>query len=77
MVKVWTSEMRQRIADTALNIMGEVGQLRRGTQGAPSDGTFEWLYRFATMPKFAGGTNEIQRNIVAQRGLGLSREARR
>lgn len=77
MVKVWTSEMRQRIANAALNILGEAGQLRRGTPGAPSNGTFEWLYRFATMPKFAGGTNEIQRNIIAQRGLGLPREARR
>lgn len=71
--KVWLSELRQRVASAALGLMGEAGQLRVGTDGAPLDGDFEQIYRFFPMLKFGGGTNEIQRNIIAQRGLGLPR----
>ena len=71
--KVWTSELRQRMTSTALSLMGAAGQQGIGSDGAPLDGLFDQTYRFFPMGKFGGGTNEIQRNIIAQRGLKLPR----
>lgn len=71
--KVWYSERRQEIASEILSLLGERGQLGPGSPGAPADGAFEHAYRFATMFKFAGGANEVQRNIIAQHGLRLPR----
>lgn len=73
MLKVWLSELRQSIAREALAFMGEDAQVRTGEAGALLGGTFERLWRASTVLKFAGGTNEVQRSIIAQRGLGLPR----
>jgi alkylation response protein AidB-like acyl-CoA dehydrogenase len=47
--------------------------IARGESGAVEDGTFEWGHRFAPGSAIYGGTVEIQRNIIAQRFLGLPR----
>ena len=46
-------------------------KLRRG-EGAPV-GEMEYVLRHAIMGMIGGGTNEIQRNVIAQRGLELPR----
>lgn len=71
--KVWASELRQRLADQALQWMGPYGQLRRGSPRAPLDGRFEAAWLLSPLLRFGGGANEIQRDIIAQRGLGLPR----
>ncbi len=71
--KVWSSELAQRLAVTALEIMGPFGQLKKDSKWAPLKGRMERLYRSSIMMRFGAGTNEIQRNIIAQRGLGLPR----
>jgi hypothetical protein len=73
MNKVWNTELRMRLAAQALDLIGEAGQLRVGEPGAPIDGRAELAYRLSPVFRFAAGTNEVQRNIVAQRGLGLPR----
>lgn len=73
MLKVWLSQLRQDIAVEALAVIGPTAQVRIGEPGAPAGGIFERLWRASTVLKFAGGTNEVQRNIIAQRGLGLPR----
>jgi alkylation response protein AidB-like acyl-CoA dehydrogenase len=74
MVKVWGSELRHRMTDIMMDVMGRYGVLSKGSgEPAPLDGRIEQQSRFAPIVRFAGGTNEIQRNIIAQRGLGLPR----
>jgi len=75
--KVLSSELRARVADFAMSACGRSGQLRRGDPHAPLGGDAEFLYRRTPRLRFAGGTNEVMRDIVAQRGLGLPRISRR
>jgi alkylation response protein AidB-like acyl-CoA dehydrogenase len=71
--KIWLSELHERLASCGLGLMGEEGQYRVGTEDAPLSGNFDQIYRAFPPMKFGAGTNEIQRNIIAQRGLGLPR----
>lgn len=69
--KVFTSELRQRIADLAIDLLGPAGLLVRGSRDAPADGRFEQLYRTAPLLRFGGGTNEVLRDVIAQRAHGM------
>ena len=69
--KVFTSELRQRIAGLALDLLGPDGLLAHRSHLAPLAGTFERLYRAAPLMRFGGGTNEVLRDIIAQRGHGM------
>ncbi|GLY71308.1 acyl-CoA dehydrogenase family protein [Amycolatopsis taiwanensis] len=71
--KVFTSELRQRIADTAIDLLGPEGLLSYGDQDAPLAGKFERLYRAAPLLRFGAGTNEVLRDVIAQRGYGMPR----
>src|SRR5439155_68928 len=73
MAKIFVSELSARFADVALEILGPLGQLGPDEDEALVDGRIQWLYRIAPMLRFGGGTNEVQRIIIAQRGLGLPR----
>jgi 3-oxocholest-4-en-26-oyl-CoA dehydrogenase alpha subunit len=74
--KVFTSELRQRIADTATTVLGLRGLQAPGDPGAPADGFFQKLYRSAPLMRFGAGTNEVLRDVIAQRGYGLPRRDR-
>ncbi|MGO9060919.1 MAG: acyl-CoA dehydrogenase family protein [Candidatus Binataceae bacterium] len=71
--KVWFTELNERIAVAAQDIMGPYALLRGEDPLAPIEGRLEKLYRSFPLYKFAGGTNEVMRNIIAQRGLGMPR----
>ena len=62
-----------RLANAGIEIMGLAGQLAPGSPWAPLAGTFETLYLNSAALTVAAGTSEIQRNIIAGRGLGLPR----
>jgi alkylation response protein AidB-like acyl-CoA dehydrogenase len=51
--------------------MGPLGQLKPGERHAPLDGRFERSYRYTVVDTIGGGASEIQKNIIATRGLGL------
>jgi hypothetical protein len=69
--KLYMNELGQRLANWALDLMGPAGVLKRGAEGAPVDGRFERSYRYTVVDTIGGGTSEIQKNIIARRGLGL------
>ena len=71
--KIFTTELQTKFANLGTQILEMSGQLDRHDPNAPFYGVMEHLYRKAPFLRFGGGTNEIQRNIVAQRGLGLPR----
>ncbi|MEX1253068.1 MAG: acyl-CoA dehydrogenase family protein [Dehalococcoidia bacterium] len=72
--KLYGSELAQRIARTGIRLAGLHGQLGPGSPHAPLLGRIEHMYRIQVGSTLAGGTSEIQRTIIAQRGLGLPRE---
>ena len=72
-VKVFGSEMMQRLAQTGIKLLGLSGQIAPGSAQAPLDGRPEAGYLAAVAQTIAAGTSEIQRNIIATRGLGLPR----
>jgi alkylation response protein AidB-like acyl-CoA dehydrogenase len=72
MNKVFTSELQERIGQAALDILGSGGLLSEDSPGAPV-GEMEQFLRHSIMGMLGGGTNEIQRNIIALRGLDLPR----
>lgn len=72
-LKIVNTEVIQRLVDEGMQIVGLYGQLDKDDKRAPLRGRLERLYRNSPVGRFGGGTNEVQRNIVAQRGLGLPR----
>ena len=71
--KLFMNESGQRAANAALDIMGSDGVLRPDSGEAPIEGRFERSYRYTVVDTIGGGASEIQKNIIATRGLGLPR----
>ena len=73
MSKVFGSETVQRVTEASLDILGQYGTLGREDKWAPLKGRVQehWMNAFAGT--IAAGTSEVQRNIIAGRGLGLPR----
>ena len=74
MAKIFVSELAQRLADAGSEILGLNGQLHPQEAAARVKGRMQWLYRTAPLLQFGGGTNEVQRNIIAMLGYGLPRK---
>ncbi|MEE9203131.1 MAG: acyl-CoA dehydrogenase family protein [Dehalococcoidia bacterium] len=74
MVKVFGSELWQRLAQVGMELLGPYGMLEKGSGWAPLEGWLNHLYLRSVGNTIEMGTSEVQRNIVALRGLGLPRE---
>lgn len=73
MLKVSASELMERLASEALNILGSGAMLSATVDETILDGQFEYSLRDSLLYTIGGGTNEIQRTLIALRGLGLPR----
>ena len=73
MSKLLSSEMLQRFANMALQVLGLYGTLEPGSEAAPLMGRLEDVYVSSISSTIYIGTSEIQRNVIAHRGLGLPR----
>jgi alkylation response protein AidB-like acyl-CoA dehydrogenase len=74
MTKLYASELGQRIARTAIKVTGLYGQLLGEGEWSPRRGRYGQMYVQTLASTIAGGTSEVQRNIIATRGLGLPRD---
>jgi alkylation response protein AidB-like acyl-CoA dehydrogenase len=71
--KVFSGELMERFGEAALDILGMCATLSEQMPGALDNGRFEQNLRHSLMWVISIGTNEIQRSLIAQRGLGLPR----
>jgi alkylation response protein AidB-like acyl-CoA dehydrogenase len=74
--KLVTCELNHQIDRAALEVMGEAGWLTKKDPRVRDAGIWPTDYMFALGLIIGGGTAQIQKNIIAERGLGLPREAR-
>jgi alkylation response protein AidB-like acyl-CoA dehydrogenase len=71
--KLFWSEMYQRQVDAACEVLGPHSQLLRHSKHAIDDGKWPHLMLYSKGRTIAAGTSEVQRNIIAERVLGLPR----
>lgn len=69
MAKLFNSELSQRVAQTCMQVLGLRGQVIEGDD----ESSFGRLYLGMVPATIRGGTSEVQRNVIATRGLGLPR----
>jgi alkylation response protein AidB-like acyl-CoA dehydrogenase len=74
--KLVTCELNHDLARAALEITGPAGWLARTDADAPDGGLWPLDFLFALGLVIGGGTAQVQKNIIAERGLGLPREPR-
>ncbi|KUR81043.1 acyl-CoA dehydrogenase family protein [Novosphingobium sp. Fuku2-ISO-50] len=72
--KIQWATWRRALGELAMDVLGQAGELAEGD-------AYEWstlpnLFLFSRADTIYGGTNQIQRNLIAERGLGLPREPR-
>ncbi len=77
LVKVWWSDMSQRLADTAVDVLGPDALLMPEDELALDGGRWAHAVLATRANSIMGGTSEIQRTIIGERLLGLPRERSR
>ena len=70
-IKVFGSELNIEAYRALLEVTGAAGILAKGSPGAVVQGRIESSYRNGLILTFGGGTNEIQRDIIAMAGMGM------
>jgi alkylation response protein AidB-like acyl-CoA dehydrogenase len=75
-VKLQGCQLNHDIAALALDAMGELGALYAGSKYERARGMWQFEHMFSLGLIIGGGTAQIQKNIIAERGLGLPREPR-
>ncbi|HEU4759445.1 MAG TPA: acyl-CoA dehydrogenase family protein [Dehalococcoidia bacterium] len=73
MVKLFNTELVQRLYQTGVALLGSYGALRDGEARAPWHGAMAHEYVSAVQETIGAGTSEVQREIIALRGLSLPR----
>jgi alkylation response protein AidB-like acyl-CoA dehydrogenase len=73
--KIWLSELNLETTEAALAHWGPAPAVE-GDEPAEEDGRWQDAFLYARAWTIAGGSNEIMRNLIAERGLGLPGEPR-
>ena len=73
-VKLNATILNNEICETAIDLLGELGILYGDAKYLRRDGFWEYTYMYSLGLIIGGGTSQIQKNIIAERGLGMPRE---
>jgi alkylation response protein AidB-like acyl-CoA dehydrogenase len=73
LLKVQSSELQVRLLNDALQMLGASGLIKRGSPGERLNGQIERALKSSLVLIFGGGSNDVQRDIMATHGLGLAR----
>lgn len=73
-VKLEGTELRHDLEGLAIDALGELGVLYRGSARLRDQGYWQQHYMYFLGLIIGGGTSQIQKNIIAERGLGMPRE---
>ena len=72
--KYYGTELRHELEGFAVDVMGEIGTLYEDSPHLRDKGSWQFLYMYYLGLIIGGGTSQIQKNIIAERGLGMPRE---
>tara|TARA_B110000008_G_scaffold10964_2_gene10584 strand:+ start:1239 stop:2462 length:1224 start_codon:yes stop_codon:yes gene_type:complete len=72
--KLVGTELRHELEGFAVDIMGEMGTLYEDSPHLRDGGSWQFLYMYYLGLIIGGGTSQIQKNIISERGLGMPRE---
>mgnify|MGYP002177528406 CR=1 FL=1 len=73
MAKISGSELRYKISTLLMDILGRQAGLDRDDERSIEDGFIQGNFLSSPILRFGGGTNELQRSIIAMRHLGMTR----
>ena len=73
-VKLQGCELNHQLAAMAIDALGELGVLYGDGPHVRAKGSWQWNYMFDLGLIIGGGTAQIQKNIISERGLGMPRE---
>jgi alkylation response protein AidB-like acyl-CoA dehydrogenase len=76
LTKIWFSELNLELSQAVLELQGARSMLVEADELAYDSGRWQDMFLYARAWTIAGGSNEILRNVIAERGLGLPREER-
>ena len=74
--KVYGSESAIEVLRQLIEIVGASALVRGGSAASALMGELDYEARLATINTFGGGVNELQRELIAQFGLGMPRAGR-
>ena len=72
--KLVGTELRHELEGLGIDIMGEIGTLYEDSPNLRDGGSWQFTYMYYLGLIIGGGTNQIQKNIISERGLGMPRE---
>jgi len=75
-IKLQGCELNHELARLAIDALGELGILYEDSPYLKDNGSWQWRYMYDLGLIIGGGTAQIQKNIISERGLGLPREPR-
>lgn len=73
-IKLQGCELNFQLAGLAIDVMGELGLLYGNTPRIRDKGSWQWRFMYDLGLIIGGGTAQIQKNIISERGLGMPRE---
>jgi alkylation response protein AidB-like acyl-CoA dehydrogenase len=74
-LKLWFSTLNLEVSEAALRLLGARSLLAEGDPRSEEDGRWQDMFLYARAYTISAGSNEIMRNVIAERGLKMPRES--